>query len=242
MSRKTALRRTRTVAAASLVAAAAFSLTACGGGGTGTDAKGGSSPAASTSDSGGSSGGSGGSSSGSGGSTEGTGGSTGGSSKAVDTKTGSTSDNSSSTSASHCTSDHLKAAWSNFEGGPDMEYDGQQTARVVLTNTGTSDCTMAGFPGVQLRTAHGETWDLRRTNGKPKPVRLDAGGKAVVDITFLASTRDDDRKFAPDQVVITPPNERRNIVLDWPYGGALLDQSAATRPGTFVGPVNAPEE
>ncbi|WP_030622779.1 hypothetical protein [Streptomyces sclerotialus] len=46
MPRKTALRRTRTFAAASLITVAAFSLTACGGGDTATGAKGGPSPVA----------------------------------------------------------------------------------------------------------------------------------------------------------------------------------------------------
>ncbi|GAA0451730.1 DUF4232 domain-containing protein [Streptomyces olivaceiscleroticus] len=174
-----------------------------------------------------------------GGSSGETGGATGGSDKAVEAKTGKASNGSNgSSSARRCANGHLGAAWSTFQGSPDMDYDGQQTARVVLTNTGTSGCTLAGFPGVQLQTTHGSTWDLRRSNKKPESVRLDAGEKAVFDITFLASTREDDRKFAPNQIVITPPpNERRNIVLDWPYGGALLEQSGATRPGTFVGPV-----
>ncbi|RNG34229.1 DUF4232 domain-containing protein [Streptomyces botrytidirepellens] len=211
MSRTTALRRTRTVVAASLVAAAAFSLTACGGGESGNDAKGSSSSAAKQSASG----------------------------EDVDAKAGSASGGSSS--KSRCAAGQLEAAWSDFEGGPDMDYEGQQTARVVLTNTGSSDCTMTGFPGVQLRAAHGDTWDLRRNNDKPKAVRIEAGGKAGFDITFLASTRDDDQKFAPERVVITPPDEERNISLEWPYGGALLDQSGATRPGTFVGPVNTVE-
>ncbi|TMU93360.1 DUF4232 domain-containing protein [Streptomyces sp. DASNCL29] len=224
MSRTTVLRRTRTVAVASLIAAAAFSLTACGGGGSDSDAKGGSASATAS----GTSGGSGGSGDSSGDSGEG-----------IDAKAGSASGGSSS--ASRCTTGHLEAAWSNFEGGPDMTYDRQQTARVVLKNTGSSDCAMVGFPGVQLQTEHGETWDLRRTDHKPKPVRVAAGGRVTFDITFLASTRDDDKKFAPDQVVITPPNDRRNISLDWPYGGALLDQSGATHPGTFVGPVSTPE-
>ncbi|MFJ4635743.1 DUF4232 domain-containing protein [Streptomyces hygroscopicus] len=220
MSHKAALRRNRTraVAAASLIAAAALSLTACGSGDSDTDAKGNPSTTASATH---------------------PNGSADGSREAVDTKASNTSD--SSVSANRCTNQQLEAAWSNFEGGPDMDYDGQQTARVVLKNTGPNDCAMVGFPGVQLQTEHGETWDLRRTNAKPTPVTLSAGGRATFDITFLASTRDDDRKFAPNQVVITPPNERGNIVLDWPYGGALLDQSAATHPGTFVGPVSTPE-
>ncbi|MFF7654373.1 DUF4232 domain-containing protein [Streptomyces sp. NPDC007983] len=217
MSRTTALRRTRTVAVASLVAAAGLSLTACQGDGTGARA---SSPSAAAN--------------GASGRSDGTGGSGGD----IGSKAGGSGG---STSASSCATGRLKAAWSNFEGGPDMEYDGQQTARVVLKNTGSADCAMAGFPGVQLRAATGETWDLRRTDDKPRTVRLDAGGRATFDITFLASTRDDDKKFKPAQVIVTPPNERRSLSLDWPYGGELLDQAAATRPGTFVGPVNPPE-
>ncbi|MGP3939265.1 DUF4232 domain-containing protein [Streptomyces sp. 6N106] len=221
MSRRTALRRTRTIAAASLIAAAALSLTACQGGDSDSDAKGSASSATSKASK----------------ATPGSSSDT--SSDAADTKAGNASDGSSS--ASRCTSDQLDAAWSNFEGGPDMDYDGQQTARVVLKNTGTADCAMAGFPGVQLQTAHGDTWDLPRTHAKPKPVRLGEGDRVGFDITLLASTHDDDRKFEPNQVVITPPNERGNLVLDWPYGGALLDQSGATHPGTYVGPVSAAE-
>ncbi|MEU2686561.1 DUF4232 domain-containing protein [Streptomyces hygroscopicus] len=225
MSRKTAVRRsrTRTVAAASLIAAAALSLTACGGGDS--DAKGSPSAAVSTIAPGGS-----------GGSSGGSGGSAGGSGAEVGTKVGIAADV--SASARRCTNRQLEASWAS-ETGPDMNNDGQQTVLVMLKNTGPSDCSMVGFPGVQLQTAHGETWDLRRDNEKPKPVTVSPGEQVAFDITFLASTRDDDRKFVPNQVVITPPNERGNLVLDWPYGGALLDQSGATRPGTFIGPVNA---
>ncbi|MCO8303629.1 DUF4232 domain-containing protein [Streptomyces sp. RKCA744] len=227
MSCKTAVRRsrTRTVAAASLIAAAALSLTACGSGDSGNDAKGSPSAAASTIAPGGSEDTSGGS-----------GGSTRGSSVEVGAKVGIAADV--SASAKRCTTRQLEASWAS-ETGPDMNNDGQQTVLVMLKNTGSADCSMVGFPGVQLQTTHGETWDLRRDNEKPKPVTVSPGEQVAFDITFLASTRDDDRKFAPNQVVITPPNERGNLVLDWPYGGALLDQSAATHPGTFIGPVNA---
>ncbi|MFI0821644.1 DUF4232 domain-containing protein [Streptomyces sp. NPDC021098] len=218
MSRTTALRRARTVAVTSLVATAALSLTACQGDGTGARA---STPSAAAK---GASGGSG---------------SAGGSGQDVEARTGASGG---STSASRCAGDQLKAAWSTFEGGPDMEYDEQQTARVVLKNTGSADCTMAGFPGVEFKAATGETWHLERTDDKSGTIRLDAdGGRATFDITFLASTREDDRKFKPTQVLITPPDEKRNLALDWPYGGELLDQSGASRPGTSVGPVNSPE-
>ncbi|MEU4892225.1 DUF4232 domain-containing protein [Streptomyces sp. NPDC044780] len=40
---------------------------------------------------------------------------------------------------------------------------------VVLKNTGSTDCSMVGFPGVQIRIAHGGTWDLQRTNDWRRP-------------------------------------------------------------------------
>ncbi|MET7904031.1 hypothetical protein ABZS86_22325 [Streptomyces sp. NPDC005355] len=55
---------------------------------------------------------------------------------------------------------------------------------------------------------------------------------------LLPSTSADDRKIEPDMVLITPPNEQKNFQLQWPFGGAILDQSGATHPGTFVNPVN----
>ncbi|MEU7367125.1 DUF4232 domain-containing protein [Streptomyces hygroscopicus] len=155
---KTALRRgrsrTRTVAAALLIAAAALSLTACGGGDS--DAKGSPSAAVSTIAPGGS-----------GGSSGGSGGSAGGSGAEVGTKVGIAADV--SASARRCTNRQLEASWAS-ETGPDMNNDGQQTVLVMLKNTGPSDCSMVGFPGVQLQTAHGETWDLRR-DSRPPPTR-----------------------------------------------------------------------
>ncbi|QFR96349.1 hypothetical protein GBW32_29035 [Streptomyces tsukubensis] len=47
----------------------------------------------------------------------------------------------------------------------------------------------------------------------------------------------DTKPFVPSKVLITPPNETTHVDLDWPYGGAILDQSGATRPGTFVAPI-----
>ena len=45
------------------------------------------------------------------------------------------------------------------------------------------------------------------------------------------------RKLVPKTVVVTPPNQKSSFELKWTYGGRVLDQSGAARPGTFVNPV-----
>ncbi|MER7984764.1 DUF4232 domain-containing protein [Streptomyces noursei] len=235
MSHRTAFRRGRTVAVAGLLAAAAFGLTACNGTG-GADAA----PAASAAADNGS------------GSSTGAGGATGGSDRAG--APSADADKGAATAAAagdgtgrggdqvaRCTTDGLQAGWGSEGGGvPDMKSDQQQTAAVWLKNISGSPCRISGFPGVQLKGTEGTTWDLRRSGKAPQPKVLKPNAHTSFTITLLPSTRADDRKVEPGQVLITPPNEKKHFQLQWPYGGAILDQSAATRPGTFVNPVNVP--
>ncbi|WP_043266345.1 DUF4232 domain-containing protein [Streptomyces sp. CT34] len=229
----TTLRHGRRAAAAGLIAVAALGLTACNG--TKSDAAG--SPAGSASapaaDSGGS--GDGGNS----------GGTAGGSTDARTTAaghrahTGRGSHAGAGSAGGRCTTGGLQAGWGSEGGGiPDMKSDSQQTAAVWLKNTGKASCTLDGFPGVQLKSTDGTTWDLRRSAGKPAPVTLKPGARTRFTIELLPSTAKDDKKIEPAVVTVTPPNEKKSVTLKWPYGGAILDQSAATHPGTFVNPIN----
>ncbi|MEV0260115.1 DUF4232 domain-containing protein [Streptomyces sp. NPDC050617] len=136
-----------------------------------------------------------------------------------------------------CTTAELKAGWG---AKPDMKSDQQQTASVWLKNTGTGDCTMSGFPGVQLKPAAGSAIDLPRSSRKPVPVNLKPGEDTSFTIRLLAEPLDSDQHtIKPSTVLVTPPNEKQHFQLKWPFGGAILDQSMATHPGTFVNPVNA---
>ncbi|MER7396947.1 DUF4232 domain-containing protein [Streptomyces sp. NPDC000151] len=144
------------------------------------------------------------------------------------------------TSAARCTTANMTAGWGSEGGGrPDMNSDQQQTAAVWFKNNGSGACTISGFPGVQLKGTDGTTWDLRRSAKKPAPVTLKPGENTHFTFRLLPSTSDEDRKVEPAQVIVTPPNEKQHFQLKWPYGGAILDQSGATRPGTFVNPVGA---
>ncbi|MFI8852504.1 DUF4232 domain-containing protein [Streptomyces sp. NPDC053499] len=144
-------------------------------------------------------------------------------------------------SSKRCHTGELDFTWGGPHGGaPDMDADHQQIATVQLKNDSGRTCTLRGFPGVQLVSKSGETWDLRRSADTPSTITLDPGeSTAAVSMNILPVPSDmkGPKLFVPSKVLITPPNETTHVTLDWPYGGAILDQSSATRPGTFVNPV-----
>ncbi|KPC59962.1 DUF4232 domain-containing protein [Streptomyces chattanoogensis] len=137
--------------------------------------------------------------------------------------------------STRCTTDTLQAGWGG--GRPDMHSDAQQTATVRLKNTGSRTCTLGGFPGVQIKGKDGGTLDLPRSAKKPVTLQLKPGAHASFTMALLPSVNGDDKKVEPGTVLITPPNEKKNFTLKWPYGGAILDQSGATHPGTYVNPI-----
>lgn len=141
-----------------------------------------------------------------------------------------------------CHTDELRYTWGGPHGGaPDMDdQDDPQIASVRLTNNGERTCNLHGFPGVRLISESGETWDLRRSGDQPSTLTLKPGeDTAMVSMNLVAVPKDikDTKPFIPSKVLITPPNETTHVTLKWPYGGAILDQSGATRPGTFVNPI-----
>ncbi|MER6048877.1 DUF4232 domain-containing protein [Streptomyces sp. NPDC001793] len=243
MSHRSTLRRGRTAAVAGLIVTAALGLTACNGTGGSGAAPAASASAADPGSRAGStdplgSGGSGGTTGGSGGATSAsshTGGGTG--AGAVHGGHQGQSGN----RLGRCTTDGLRAGWGSEGGGvPDMKSDQQQTAAVWLKNISGTPCTISGFPGVQIKGTDGTAWDLGRSAGKPEPKVLKPNAHTTFTIALLPTTRAGDKKVEPGQVLITPPNEKKNFQLQWPFGGAILDQSGATHPGTFVNPVNVP--
>ncbi|MEU9115146.1 DUF4232 domain-containing protein [Streptomyces sp. NPDC048483] len=234
MSHHTTLRRKATVA--TLIAAAAIALTAC------QDSKDGAadsvSPAASSQENASGSGSASGAGSTGGGSSDSGKNANGGNASTAGAQGGGSP---ASGSGARCTTDHLKAGWGSDGGGrPDMHSDAQQTAAVWLKNTGSSTCSIGGFPGVQIKGTNGGSFDLTRSAKKPVVVKLKPGERTSFTFQLLPSAGGDGKKIEPGAVAITPPNAKKSFQLQWPYGGAILDQSGATHPGTFVNPVNVP--
>ncbi|WP_328318188.1 DUF4232 domain-containing protein [Streptomyces sp. NBC_00388] len=147
--------------------------------------------------------------------------------------------NGSAATGNRCHTGDLNFTWS--KGAPDMKDDtDQQTASLTLENAGTRTCTLHGFPGVRLISKSGTAWDLRRSSDTPSTMTLHPGDDtASISISLLAIPADarDTKPFIPARIQITPPDETTSITLEWPYGGAILDQSGATDAGTFVNPV-----
>ncbi|UKY51599.1 DUF4232 domain-containing protein [Streptomyces inhibens] len=244
MSHHSLLRHGRKAAVATVIAAAALSLTACQSGKS--DAAGAPSAAASA-DAGSGSGSGSGSSAAQGSDTPaagpkaGQGSSSNGSGAAARNGSKASHTSAKGGSAARCTTATLQAGWGSSGGGvPDMHSDAQQTAAVWLKNIGGRSCTISGFPGVQIKGTDGGSLDLPRSSKKPVPVVLKPGGTTSFTIQLLPSVSSEDKKVEPEMVLITPPNEKQHFQLKWPYGGAILDQSGATHPGTFVNPVNMP--
>lgn len=148
---------------------------------------------------------------------------------------------SSARSSSRCHTGDLRYSFDAPHGGrPDMDTTYQQVASVKLTNNSERTCTLHGFPGVRLVSTTGEAWDLRRSADTPSTITLRPGDDtAIVSMNILPVAKDDQdtKPFVPGKILLTPPNETTHVTLEWPWGGAILDQSGATRPGTFVNPI-----
>ncbi|KQX51000.1 hypothetical protein ASE09_13455 [Streptomyces sp. Root66D1] len=220
-----------------------LALTGCSGASSGGSASGGSAapgassaPAPSASSSAATTGGTSGGST-SGGSTGGTtsGGASGGSSGGTESPgAGTGSGSGASGAAKRCTTAGLGFA---VAPGSGAQAVGEQGGVVIaLTNKSGATCVLNGYPGVDL--VGDLTWSLtRQTSQKPRQVTLAPGAATSFTITYLSyDPESNSTEFKPKKIVITPPGETHSTTLTWDYSSVLL-QDAATRPGTYVGPV-----
>ncbi|MFE2375260.1 DUF4232 domain-containing protein [Streptomyces sp. NPDC059398] len=144
--------------------------------------------------------------------------------------------------SSRCHTAGLKAAFAT--GGdavPDMQGDEQTQASVAFTNTGKATCTLSGFPGVDLIRDQGSpsTWSLERSSKPVTTISLAPGETTDFSITLGATTEKGAGAFVPSLVRITPPDERTQFSLKWPFGGAVTKQDGATHPATYVNPIGS---
>lgn len=112
---------------------------------------------------------------------------------------------------------------------------GQQSTDLVWRNTSDKPCTMTGFGGVDLRgpddATFGPSYSLPRSSGKSSPVTVKPGGTAISTITTLSGG-----DWTPTEVVVTAPDETTSKTVPW-RGGPVQRQDGATRPGSYIGPV-----
>jgi hypothetical protein len=110
-----------------------------------------------------------------------------------------------------------------------------------MTNSGSSACTMDGFPGVDLvGVANGQqnySWPLVRQVVSYSEVTLQPGGTAHFDLMYLPVAAGSSGNITVTKMVITPPNAYTQAQVTW--NQPVLLQDAATHPGTFISPVTS---
>ncbi|MGP3943454.1 DUF4232 domain-containing protein [Streptomyces sp. 6N106] len=203
MSHRITLRHARKVAAAAVVAVAAFGLTACQ---DNADASGGDSSSAASS----SSGGSGSSDSGSSGSSDsGSSGSSG-------------SGSSGSGGGGNAGSDACATSQLAFRSTHGM---GEGTLIVDLKNTGSATCTLQGFPGVDLKSKNG-TLSAKRSDLAAPKTSVKPGEETRFTLYYPPNTSGGSGETFTT-LVVTPPNETHSHSLPVSINVPVTDGSAS---------------
>jgi hypothetical protein len=124
------------------------------------------------------------------------------------------------------------------------EATGQHTLSFVLTNRGTSTCTLDGYPHVEFRDALGRLpfvihngGDQMLTHRPPNRVRFAPGRHAYVAVNKYRCDRGDERR--PNKAVLVPPGGGMQLsapVTGWFFGWCGLGDPGST---VSVTPVEA---
>ncbi|WP_420309306.1 DUF4232 domain-containing protein [Streptomyces sp. YS-B37] len=217
------MRAKKMPALALVVAAAALSLTAC-------NSSDGASASASTSASTTASGSTGASTSTTGGTSTGGQGSTSGSASGSGKGRGTAGQAQSSTSAPRCKTDSL---------APTATASGVEGEIVVnLKNTGSTKCSMHGFPGVQLvgPDGLGDTGpDAARSDASASTVTVGAGEETRFLLHFSQDTSGSGKKYT--RLDVTPPNETVGEIVNLDDLAITVSASSGTVPDVIVDPV-----
>ncbi|MCK7626829.1 DUF4232 domain-containing protein [Streptomyces sp. RS10V-4] len=137
-----------------------------------------------------------------------------------------------------CHTSGLRAAFATGEdAAPDPNAGGSTTTSIVLTNKGSRACVIGGFAGVDLKSENGgQVWSLVRSSARHGSITLGPGDSTDFTLNLALAQKDEAHPWMPAFVAVTPPNETTSLTLKWPWG-ALVDQSGATHPATFVNPI-----
>ncbi|WP_433267990.1 DUF4232 domain-containing protein [Actinosynnema sp. CS-041913] len=127
----------------------------------------------------------------------------------------------STASSTRCTAASLTGKVEPTEAGAGNRY-----GRFVVTNTGSSPCTLNGYSGLQLLDAAGRpvpTNLVRTQDPGPSPVTLAPDASAAANLRWTVVPSGDepvDRPCEPDAVTAAaiPPDETQPMSLAWGVG------------------------
>ncbi|WP_425825970.1 DUF4232 domain-containing protein [Streptomyces fractus] len=208
------MKYTRISAFAAIGVAATLSLTACGGGDSGTDTS--SKGSSSSSNSSASSSTSSSPSSDSGSKSE-------GGSEAGDAKAGSGSDT--EVQADAANSGTKSGGKTTFCKTEDLAIDATDAApdktsgriNITMVNRGSTTCSATGFAGVDIKDADNTSSPIERGHAEPRVTILKPGDAAIFDLAYDIDSSGKSLA-SPTNILVTPPNETHSVTLDWPAG------------------------
>ncbi|MFB6549498.1 DUF4232 domain-containing protein [Streptomyces sp. NPDC056405] len=114
-----------------------------------------------------------------------------------------------------CHTSELRAAVGRVDPGA-----GQRNFPIVLTNTSDRTCTLYGYPGAAFVDASGKQLgpDPERAPSSPETVTLTPGKSAWAGLSFSSPQISGARTATPAALLVTPPDERDPIEVEWTAG------------------------
>ncbi|MFF2101699.1 MULTISPECIES: DUF4232 domain-containing protein [unclassified Streptomyces] len=211
------MKHTRVTALAAVGLAAALSLTACSGDGSGKDssAKGASTPSSDASASS---------------SSPSDGGSDSGGSTANDTKPDSSGQDAQAGTGTGSTKGASKAgAKVTFCKTENLAIDAVDAApdktsgriNITMINRGSTTCSATGFAGVDIKDADHTSNPIGRGPAQPRITILKPGDTAIFDLAYTIDATGNSLS-SPTDILVTPPNETHTVSLDWPAAAGQI--------------------
>ncbi|MFE9987546.1 DUF4232 domain-containing protein [Streptomyces sp. NPDC005381] len=211
------MKHTGVTALAAVSLAAALSLTACSGDGSGRDssAKGASTPSSDASASS---------------SSPSDGGSDSGGSTANDTKPDSSGQDAQAGTGTGGTKGASKAgAKVTFCKTADLAIDAVDAAphktsgriNITMINRGSTTCSATGFAGVDIKDADHTSNPIERGPAQPRITILKPGDTAIFDLAYTIDATGNSLS-SPTDILVTPPNETHTVSLDWPAAAGQI--------------------
>ncbi|MGW8063821.1 DUF4232 domain-containing protein [Streptomyces ziwulingensis] len=114
-----------------------------------------------------------------------------------------------------CHTSELRAAVGRVDPGA-----GQRNFPVVLTNTSDRTCTVRGYPGAAFVDASGKQLGPapERAPASPETLTLTPGKSAWAGLSFSSPQISGARTATPAALLVTPPDERDPIEVEWTAG------------------------
>jgi uncharacterized protein DUF4232 len=124
--------------------------------------------------------------------------------------------------------------------GSDNPGAGQENFPLVVTNVSDHTCTVHGYPGVAFVDASGKQVGPNPTRssagtGSPTEITLAPGKSAWAGLSFGNPEVSGAKTATPAGILITPPDEKNSLHVDWTLGAVPVSFAATLipfQPGT----------